>query len=190
MEVIIIKIKIMQENIKEKIIPEDKKQKYMTLASFWVFGLVIAICIWLFISNKMIEWNIESTKKSVSEYEKNIETLKNDKYVIAYSIINQTKDSINKEIEKSQVSKYLKEFDTIGNKFTFLTMQWFSYADGKISTTASVEWKDKDAAFFIADFIKYFREENTSQFKIDTINWVTWNEKNRIFTPLQFNVKE
>ncbi|MDD2516139.1 MAG: hypothetical protein PHF46_01480 [Candidatus Gracilibacteria bacterium] len=180
----------MQEKIKGTLEKMSVKQKVFTFFSIFLIVTIVVLSTVLFISNSAKEGQLNSAKETTENYIKQIEVLKNDKYILAYNIVSQAKESIDLEITKSSVGKYLQEFERISKNNPLISFAGFSYNNGKITTTASAEGRDdKDAVFNITRFIKKSREDKESPFILEPITTISGDEKNRIFMPVEFTIK-
>ncbi len=163
----------------------NKKPNFYFLISIVLISFSIIISTYLYIMNNNILKNIENLNTKVETYNKEINELKNNKWVIAYSVVKSSIFDINNNIKKSEVYNYINEFVSISQKYK-LNFTWFNYSSQTISASAISESSNpkEDSIIKIYNFIRDFRSWDKSIFVLDPISNISWNSWKRTFNVL------
>ena len=136
----------------------NKKKISATTMSLWFFILIIIITLGLYVYNiKLISSNT-SLNESISIKEQSINSLKKNPNIIASSLYNTNKKSIDKLEDYSRISIYINHIIKLRSIYS-IDFRWFKYSWGKLSTTVV---SSSDSVWInykkVVRFIKEYRE--------------------------------
>ncbi len=91
--------------------------------------------IYLKVANASIAENIVQTNTQISDLERSVQTLRDDRRIRAYEYYDDAKSEIDETIRLSMVQRYITEFLRVSEKYR-IEFSGFSYAGDRISTSA------------------------------------------------------
>ncbi len=151
-----------EEQKKEQQTPDDKPAfDIMMVLSAIIFFIVRSISLFLFFASKSLSDSIEVNKNEIATYTSAIEKAKADNVNVRAELILNNKSAILATIEKNQAQTYIAELQNIAKKYKMI-FSGFSYANGKISTSAvsipETVLASDDGVTKISKLIKDYRE--------------------------------
>lgn len=135
----------------------------------WVLLVVLLITLGLFFYSWNVESDISNKRWNISNLQKEISKLKEDKNIMIYELLKANKSNIEKMDKTSNIPNIYSNMIKIGQDFG-IGFSDFRYNDGIIKTKALVKSRDGKYPYQVAsEFIKSFREENNYIFDLDIV---------------------
>lgn len=175
---------------KTQIIAKTKKS-YFNSVAFLTF--IILVTIWLFFYNKHLIKVSKSLENTISEYSKSIESYKNDKNFIIYSLIEVNKKNLEILENNSKITKFIDHLDYIKNLYD-IEFRWFNFTSWRLWTSIMINSDDytnidyKLAYQKLSKFIWSYREDVNSMFDLDFVNQISWHDQMKL--KVNFTVKK
>lgn len=173
-------------------------QKPSTNAGFVVSLVLFVIILTGSVGLKLFvlsqESQIEETNKKIEIAEQTIATVKSNPLVVAFSLYENAKKSIDMEVQRSEAHRYLARLYKMANdSFRKLAFVGFNYSDGVVTTSASAFGNGRDASENVIGFIKNYREETLKDqddtYLLDPVLSITGDSIKRDFS-ISFKVKQ
>lgn len=166
---------------------ETKKTETSFLVSVFVLVWVIALTIWLYIYNNMLQSSIAEYNTKKTEIETNISKIKENDSVILYYVLKNNKAILDKYAYIWNITKIINNFKIISKTYD-VNFSSFSYANWVLSTQAFVlDDGTVSASDKIIKLFTNFRWTNKDMFKLDFVNTFEW--QNKISFTTTFNLK-
>ena len=144
------------EEIKIKSYKKKKINSFYLAIWFLVFTIVLTW--WLYFYNLSIINNNNDLSNDIKEKENSINTLKQDKEIIAYSLYKANKSSIEKLEDYSRLSLYINHLRKLSRKY-HIYFKWFKFSNWNLTTQAIASSDEYDINYKkVSKFIKEYRE--------------------------------
>lgn len=157
----------------------NKKSK-LPIWAIWFLVFVLIISVWIFIYNNYLDKKNSDIDSRIQKIETNISEIEKDPTVELYSLL-QINSWLIAELEKrNKVTDYINHLYIIWNVY-WMEFSWFSYADWKISSTATVESTQDDWIAYtkITEFIDDYRTSDNAIFDLNFIESFEWMDTMR-----------
>ncbi len=175
---------------KTKIIKKTRSP-YITSVSFLVFILVITF--WLnFYNNSIKDFNSEK-ENSITWLKNIIEGYKNNEELNVYSLIQTSKNYLDKLHYNSKITDFLTHMNYIKEKYD-LDFRWFVFNWEVISTSVMIESDEysdtnyKLAYQKVVDFISKYREDHDALFELEFVDRIVWYDEMKF--DVDFKIKK
>lgn len=169
---------------------KNTKNTHLTSILFLIFVLVLTI--WLYFYNNHLI--VEQAKKEsvISEYEKSIDSYKENKELKMYSLVQLNSKSLDLLEKNSKVTNFLDHMDYIKNTYD-IDFRWFTLNKTFISTSILVksdeysEMEYRLAYQKLVDFISKYKDDENSLFDLSFINRIVWHDEMKL--SINFTIK-
>ncbi len=140
---------------------------------FLVFVLVVTAG--LFFYNNHLDKKNSQILSRIDKIESSIEKIEENPKVQIYSLLDMNTTFISELEKRNKIISYINHLRYIQNTY-WLSFDWFSYSNWKISTTATVNSTTDDGIAYekTVDFIKKYRESDNAKFNLEFINSFEW----------------
>lgn len=176
--------------MENKKIIKNTKNPYIVSISFLLFILVITL--WLYFYNSSLKQSNFKTQSIINEYKNSIESYKQDKQLIVYSLLESNSKTIEKLEYNSKITNFLDHLDYIKQLYD-INFIWFNLNWNIISTSILIKSDDynniehKLAYQKLINFISSYRKDEKSLFDLDFINRIIWYDEMKL--NVNFNIK-
>ena len=152
-----------------------KKKYNSTLISIAFLVFTVFLFVGLFAYNSFLENENENKSKTIQEKEVSIKVLKSNPAIQAADLYDINKTTIKRMDKYSQITSFINHLNGLRAKYG-LKVKGFSYNSWKLKSSAyMISSNDKKAYERLAKFIKEYREDEKSLFKLDFISRIDNN---------------
>lgn len=157
----------------EKLVNQIKSNNGLYI-SIWFLFLVLFLTFGLYFYNDSVVKTSQEYENNIKNYQESINTLKSDKNMIVYELINKNKASLEKMRLYSQINTLFRELDNMSSLYS-ITLKWFSYSNWSLSTSVIVNNVNTEAYLKVSNFFKAYRENDKALFDLAFVNSFTWD---------------
>lgn len=156
---------------------------FIFIVSVVLLSATLSVWAFLSLSTASTERTIESAKSAITEADRAIQELRNNRDVRAYELLTQNKLILEREVTNSEAQRYISELLALSRHYD-LNISGFTYSQGKITTAASANGRVKNQAIGkVSAFIRDFRAGTGSTlFRLDPVGGVIGDESHRDFS--------
>ena len=147
-----------------------KGWKWGIFLSLSFMVIVIVISVLLFLYNGVLKKSNLVLKGEISDLEKSISEIQENKLVQSYNLISINKKSMDVLKRRSQIPQFIAHIDNISDEYD-VEFKGFDYYNGSLTTSVKVDSsKEKLAYEWTVNFIKSYRNKDWTLFDLDFIN--------------------
>ncbi len=159
--------------IDSKFYKQKKSRSFYYAIAFLGFVILLTAGLYFYNAN-VVSWNVDLDWE-ISRLDTSIKKLNADENIKAYSLYVSNKDTFDTLTAQSQIPKFVKHIKTATRS---LDLWGFSYSDGKIAMKFTSESDTTSQSYQkVIKFLKSYRENEENMFTLDTIWWVTGQDK-------------
>lgn len=175
-----------QENISNDVNQIEKKWDFLFRFSVGLFILVVITTASLYFYKLNIESSLENVNNQISNTEKSISDLKNDKILQIYNLYTMNKTKIDNDLKKSNINSYVNYLRLTASKYG-LQFSGFNYDTKKLSTSLA---STTDTNLGYLKLVKFIRDYRTTTNDLVDLGFISSiNGSDKITTNIVFDIK-